>query len=210
MSLQPAWLNVVVRNQTHPTKMLLLETAINLIDEFGPQGFTVETLLETSKISKGSLYHHFHDFSDVIEQAQVARFSRTIEKDNAAMLDLLRGSVSRDDLLARLISVVKFSSGEDRKQFRADRATIVGLSRHSKKFAEALAVEQQRITDSLADIAREMQERGWIKKNLDPRAAATFVQAYTLGFVLNDITHDPIPFDTWVEVVSMALDSILT
>ena len=204
-----AWLNVGVRNQSHPTKMLLLETAIGLIDEFGPQGFTVETLLETSKISKGSLYHHFQDFSDVIEQAQVARFSRAIETDNAAMLDLLRGSASRDDLLQRLITVVKFSSGEERRQFRADRATIVGLSRHSKKFAEALAVEQQRVTDSLADIAREMQERGWVKKELDPRAVATFVQAYTIGLVLNDITLDPIPFDSWVGIVSKVLDSIL-
>ena len=190
--------------------MLLLETAISLIDEFGPQGFTVETLLEKSSISKGSLYHHFHDFSDVIEQAQVARFSRSIEKDNAAMLDLLRGSTSRDDLRERLLAVVKFSGGEERRQFRADRATIVGLSRHSKKFAEALATEQQRITDSIADIAREMQERGWMKKEIDPRAAATFVQAYTLGLALNDITQDPIPFDSWVTIVAGALDSILT
>lgn len=189
--------------------MLLLETAIKLIDEFGPQGFTVETLLETSRISKGSLYHHFHDFSDVLEQAQVLRFSRTIERDNAAMIETLMASTSRDDLLERLVRVVRFSSGVERAQFRSDRATIVGLSRHSKKFAEALAVEQQRITDSIADIAREMQERGWVRTDLDPRAIGTFVQAYTLGYVLNDITQDPVPFDDWVAVLSVVLGSVL-
>ena len=209
MSFRRAWLNVIVRNQSHPTKLLLLETAIALIDEFGPQGFTVETLLEKSSISKGSLYHHFHDFSDVIEQAQVARFSRTVTADTANMLDVLRGATSKDDLLSRLDGIMRFASGPARAQFRSDRATIVGLSRHSKKFAEALATEQQIVTDALADVAREMQERGWIRTDVDPRALATFVQAYSLGFVLNDITQDPIDFEAWIALLVAVWESLL-
>jgi AcrR family transcriptional regulator len=193
----------------HPTKALLLETAVSLIDEFGPQGFTVETLLETSKISKGSLYHHFHDFSDVIEQAQVARFSRYVDEDIALLVDLLRSSTSREDLQKKFALIVQGAGMPGREIARADRAAILGMARHSKKFAEGLAVEQQRVTDVLADIAREMQERGWINKDIDGAVVATFVQAYSMGFVLNDNTTNPISIEQWSSFISMMLSKIL-
>lgn len=192
----------------HPTKGLLLETAINLIDEFGPQGFTVETLLETSKISKGSLYHHFHDFSDVIEQAQVARFSRYVDQDIALLVGLLKSATSREDLEAKFSIIVQGAGLPGRDASRADRAAILGMARHSKKFSEGLAVEQQRVTDVLTDIAREMQERGWINKDLDAAVVATFVQAYSMGFVLNDITTNPISIDQWSAFISFMLRQI--
>lgn len=193
----------------HPTKGLLLETAISLIDEFGPQGFTVENLLESSKISKGSLYHHFHDFSDVIEQAQVARFSRYVDQDIMLLVGLLKSATSRDDLESKFALIVQGAGMPGRDASRADRAAILGMARHSKKFAEGLAVEQQRVTDVLADIAREMQERGWINKELDAGVLAVFVQAYSMGFVLNDITTNPISIDQWSSFISSMLGKVL-
>ena len=193
----------------HPTKGLLLDTAVALIDEFGPQGFTVETLLDNSKISKGSLYHHFHDFSDVIEQAQVARFSRYVDQDISLLVGLLKSATSREDLETKFSMIVQGAGLPGRDAARSDRAAILGMARHSKKFAEGLAVEQQRVTDVLTDIAREMQERGWINKDLDAAVVATFVQAYSMGFVLNDNTTNPISIERWSAFISLMLSKIL-
>jgi AcrR family transcriptional regulator len=193
----------------HPTKGLLLDTAVSLIDEFGPQGFTVETLLEMSKISKGSLYHHFHDFSDVIEQAQVARFSRYVDQDIMLLVGLLKSATSREDLETKFSMIVQGAGLPGRDAARSDRAAILGMARHSKKFAEGLAVEQQRVTDVLTDIAREMQERGWINKDLDAAVLATFVQAYSMGFVLNDNTTNPISIERWSAFISLMLSKVL-
>ncbi len=203
-----AWLNSDVRT-VHPTKQLLLDTAISLIDEFGPQGFTVDNLLDASKISKGSLYHHFEDFHDVIEQAQVSRFARFVDEDIVVLTVLLSTATSREDLGQKFAEIVRTSSSPGRAEARADRASIVGLSRHSKKFADALAVEQQRLTDSLADLAREMQERGWIAADLDVVALATFVQAYSLGVVLNDVTEKPISVERWAVFIGRVLSQSL-
>lgn len=203
-----AWLNGDVRN-VHPTKQLLLETAVSLIDEFGPQGFTVDNLLDASKISKGSLYHHFEDFHDVIEQAQVSRFARFVDEDIQVLTALLTSAGSREELGQRFAQVVMSSAAPGRAEARADRASIVGLSRHSKKFADALAIEQQRLTDSLADVAREMQERGWINSDLDVVALATFVQAYSLGAVLNDVTEKPISVERWATFIGRVLSQSL-
>ncbi|MEN9553483.1 MAG: hypothetical protein RLY24_1078 [Actinomycetota bacterium] len=203
-----AWLNSDVRT-VHPTKQLLLDTAISLIDEFGPQGFTVDNLLDASKISKGSLYHHFEDFHDVIEQAQVARFARFVDEDIQVLTSLLTSASSREDLGQRFAEVVLGSASPGRAEARADRASIVGMARHSKKFADSLAIEQQRLTDSLADVAREMQERGWISADLDVVALATFVQAYSLGVVLNDVTEKPISVERWAVFIGRVLSQSL-
>lgn len=196
-----------VVSKMHPTKAHLLETTVRLIDEFGPQGFTVENLLEQSQISKGSLYHHFADFGDVIEQAQVVRFSRFIDEDIAMIFRVLSSSTSGSDMRERFESIVRETSKPERAHNRADRASIIGLAHHSKNFTQALSIEQQRITDAFADIAREAQEKGFIRKDVDPRVLATFVQAYSLGFALNDITSDPIAPEQWSKFIGELLSA---
>lgn len=196
--------------KTHPTKELLIQTAIDLIDEFGPQGFTVDVLLEKSKISKGSLYHHFADFGDVIEHAQVERFARSVDEDAKQLVGLLMSSTSAEDLLSKTHLIVSSATNPERAKVRLDRAAIIGGARHSAKFAEALSLEQERLTIAFADMIHELQNRGWVAQDVDPRAAATFIQAYSLGFVLNDISADPITTDAWSKVVESAIRAIFT
>lgn len=186
---------------THPTKTLLIETAIGLIDEFGPQGFTVDVLLDTSKISKGSLYHHFENFDDVIEQAQVARFARSVDIDVNQMTLILTDVNTQDELLERLSAIVANATLPDRRNVRFNRAEIIGHANHSVKYARSLAIEQQRLTDAFSDVIRELQERGWVDSAVDPVVGATFLQAYTLGFVLNDITQQPISDEAWQQFI---------
>ena len=193
----------------HPTKALLLDTAVELIDEFGPQGFTVETLLDKSSISKGSLYHHFEDFGDLIDQAQIKRFSRYIDQDIEVLSREFLASTSREDLRRRIRSIVLGAHGPQRASARADRAVIVGSSLHSEKFMRSLAVEQQRLTDAIADVLRELQERGHAEKVVAPRVAATFVQAYSLGRILDDVADSPIGSEAWADVVMLALEGII-
>lgn len=193
----------------HPTKAILLETAVELIDEFGPQGFTVDVLLERSSISKGSMYHHFEDFHDVIETAQVARFSRFVRQDSEAMVRLFSRVRTREEMIDTFEGVVRATSGPERAAARLDRATIVGLSKHSKKFAEALAKEQQIQTDALTDVARELKERGLINSGVNPHILAVFVQAYSFGRVLDDVSEAPLTEEEWSKFIVNVLRSIL-
>jgi len=187
---------------THPTKTHLLETAIGLIDEHGAHGFTVDGLLEKSKISKGSLYHHFTDFGDVIEQAQVMRFARSVDEDAAQLISVLSSATSADDLFSRIDLILNVTTQPERSQSRIDRSEIIGIAAHSEKFAKALGVEQQRLTAAFADMIYELQNRGWIRSDLNPQVIATFLQAYSLGYVLNDISAEPVAAQEWMKMVA--------
>jgi len=72
-----------------------------------------------------------------------------------------------------------------------------------------LAVEQQRLTDALADLIREAQAKGWGSTDFDPHVIAVFVQAYTLGRVLDEISESPIDNDQWVALIDHVVSASL-
>ena len=194
---------------THPTKVHLTEAASTLIDEFGSQGFTVEQLLEKSNISKGSLYHHFEDFHDVIMQAQVSRFARYVEDDITALTNVLLAASSREDMFGRLDLISRATHDPARSVRRADRIEILAGSRHSEKMKNALAPTQARLTGAIADLVREMQAKEFVSEDLDPAAVAVFIQAYSLGLIVNDVSNEPIDLEEWHAMISRMTRGLL-
>ena len=202
------WLNRGVRD-IHPTKVHLTETAATLIDEFGSQGFTVEQLLETSNISKGSLYHHFEDFHDVIMQAQVQRFARYVEEDIAALTNALLASTSREDMFGRLDLISRATHDPARSVRRADRIEILAGARHSEKMKNALGPTQARLTGAIAVLVREMKVKEFVSEDLDPGSVAVFIQAYSLGLIVNDVSNEPIDMEKWHTMISRMTRGLL-
>ena len=193
----------------HPTKVHLTEAAATLIDEFGSQGFTVEQLLETSNISKGSLYHHFEDFHDVIMQAQVLRFARYVEDDITALTNVLLAASSREDMFGRLDLISRATHDPARSGRRADRIEILAGARHSEKMKNALAPTQARLTGAIADLVREMKAKEFVSENLDPASVAVFIQAYSLGLIVNDVSNEPIDLEEWHAMISRMTRGLL-
>ena len=194
---------------THPTKVHLTEAAATLIDELGSQGFTVEQLLEKSNISKGSLYHHFEDFHDVIMQAQVLRFARYVEEDIAALTNVLLASTSREDMFGRLDQISRATHDPARSGRRADRIEILAGARHSEKMKNALGPTQARLTGAIADLVREMKAKEFVSENLDPGSVAVFIQAYSLGLIVNDVSNEPIDLEEWHAMISRMTRGLL-
>ena len=186
----------------HPTKVHLIEVAAVLIDEHGSQGFTVEQLLEKSNISKGSLYHHFEDFHDVIRQAQVMRFARCVEEDIQALTAVLLVSSSREDMFDRLDLISRATHDAARSVRRADRIEILAGARHSEKMKNALAPTQARLTVAIADLVREMKTKNFVSEDLDSTAVAVFIQAYSLGLIVNDVSNEQVDLEKWHSLIS--------
>ena len=193
----------------HPTKVHLTEAASSLIDEFGSQGFTVEQLLEASNISKGSLYHHFEDFHDVIMQAQVVRFARYVEEDITALTNVLLAATSREDMFGRLDIISRATHDPARSVRRADRIEILAGARHSEKMKNALGPTQARLTGAISDLVREMKAKEFVNQELDPSAVAVFIQAYSLGLIVNDVSSEPIDLDKWHAMISRMTRGLL-
>ena len=193
----------------HPTKQTLIMTAVGLLEANPTAETTSEQILEVSGISKGSLYHHFEDFSELMEYAHVFIFTREVEKSIAAMNMMLLQSKTREDLVGFLSKVTRRSQSPDMKSLRNFRLVTVAKTVTNLRLRKFLAEEQLRLTGALADLYREAQERGWANPALNPTTVAIFVEAYTMGKVVDEIATTHMDPEDWYSIVDQTIEKIL-
>ena len=195
----------------HPTKEKLIETMAELMNERALHEIQVDDVLRESNISKGSLYHHFENFEDLTEAALIARFSNSVDRSIELVAGAIHEAKSADEFLEKIIYVTTVTQGPERAQFRLERARVIGLSVNSPKLAKLLETEQDRLTEAMTDVVREGQVKGWVSDKFDPKTIAVFMQAYTLGRVIDDVAtnNGSVNADDWNDVINTAVKSLL-
>jgi AcrR family transcriptional regulator len=193
----------------HPTKRALIETVLDQLKTTKPADLTSELILEKSGISKGSLYHHFEDFDDLIETAQVIRYAAYVDQSIHLLTKVFQTAKNRDDMVAELKKVTRFTQSPELMPQRMDRATSISLANSNPRMLKKMNAEQDRLNEALIDIFREARDRGWISKEVDLHAGALFIQAYTLGIIINDVSGKKVEPEAWNELIDMFLERII-
>ena len=197
-----------VRQSEHPTRTLLIDTSTRLIEQFGPTGFTVEMLLQESGISKGSLYHHFRDFTDVLEESMVSTYLKSVEEDLAVLEWMVRENHSPEQLRETLLSIVRISTTENRAAQRMRRVHLLSMSDHGTESMKAkLAFHQSQSIHNLAKVLKMAQEMNVVKSEFDPVALSGVVLALVFGRVLSDVSETPIPDEIWTPTIMAFLET---
>lgn len=203
---------MILARSIHPTKEKLIATMVSLMDDRALTSIQVDDVLRESNISKGSLYHHFENFDDLVEVTLIARFAAGVDLSIELVAGAVNGAKSAKELVEKIIEVTTFTQGRERAKFRMERARVIGLSVNSPKLLNALEREQDRLTTAMADLVREGQEKGWVSKTFDAKTIAVYLQAYTLGRVVDDVASKDNKIDPqdWSNVVVAALKALLT
>ena len=199
-----------VETAPHPTRVALIDVTTRLIAEYGTDGFTVEMVLSESGISRGSLYHHFEDFPDLVESALVEVNRAYVESSIELTAQALAAVTSKEEFLAAINLVTSTLHSEERFKARIDRVRMIALCADSPSFRQKFGEAQAELVDNLTEVIRDAQERGWARADFDPKALATFMSAYTIGVSLNDVSADPISFDAWNSLVREVVSRFVT
>jgi AcrR family transcriptional regulator len=193
---------------THPTRDKLLASVVVLLQTHLPQAITSEMVLKHSGISRGSMYHHFKDFAELVEVALVQAFAANVDRSIAALTAILVSAQKKADIYTGMAQVTAATQGAELKPIRFQRARLIAFSEDNPRLAHALAVEQQRLTDAITDLVREAQMRGWMNKEFDPQAAAVLIQAYTLGKIVDDIALVPMSDAAWNSLINRLIERV--
>jgi AcrR family transcriptional regulator len=194
---------------THPTKIALLEAGRALAEEHGLYGYTVEMLLDSSGISKGSLYHHFSDFMDFVESVQVEIFAESVRVDIDNAKEAFERATSKEDFRRFILAVVGSAFLPDRPDLRLLRASMVGATRGREEYRARLGAEQLRLREMLADVIIQAQNRGWVRPEVDPDTGAVFMLAYSFGLVIDEVTGKPVDPQGWQDLVMAFMDRVM-
>jgi AcrR family transcriptional regulator len=193
----------------HPTKEALIATVVTLLDTHPLESITSEQVLEISKISRGSMYHHFEDFSDLIEEAQVRRYAAYVDQSIVLLSSIVHDVTSRDEMVKQVRFVTTVTQSDGVKENRFERLVALAKGVRSPRMQAILGVEQERLTEMIADLYREVLKKGWGNPSLDPRSIAVLIQAYSLGKVVDDVTDTHMDGEKWDHLINTILETVL-
>jgi AcrR family transcriptional regulator len=205
-------LNAVTTGQgtrpRHPNAQRLLDVTIELLDTTPLEQISLATVLELSGVSNGSLYYHFDDFRDLVEQAAVERFTQGLNDSISAIAELL-DCTDAADFRQRVEHIILVFHDQDRRPFRMARLDTLGALATHPRLAERIGRAQEAATHKQGEYYAEFQRRGWLRNDLDPMALSAFMTATFLGRIVDDITMNPVDPAEWNNVVLTAFRAIL-
>jgi hypothetical protein len=112
-------------------------------------------------------------------------------------------------MLRGIKEVTRVTQSDRLKTHRLERVTALAKAGHSQRMKENLAIEQDRLTEALADLFREVVNRGWGNAALDPISVAVLIQAYTMGKIVNDFAEHPMEPDRWLYLIDSVLEDLI-
>lgn len=190
----------------HPTKRLLAETVVKMLDTKNSSEILAEEVLEVSGVSKGSMYHHFEDLQELVECAQVVRYAKWIDASIEFLTNQVATARTQNELRSALKVLTEITQKDERRNARAERASALAACFENPRMAKQMGTETERLTDAIADVTDEVKNKGLFRSDLNSKVLATFIQAYTLGKIVNDYNPSGVNEDEWVDFIMNITD----
>ena len=182
-----------------------------MIGEVGLEQVDVAEILRRAEVTTGALYHHFHDVPHLLDEAMARRYPAGALESLAMIRHGLETATTLAEYQAFLGTVTEVSQSPENRDRRMERAHYLALaSRRGTPLHEVIAQQQADITAEFTEVMADIQERGWLRRDLTPKAVAVFVQAYTLGRIIDDITDDPVDPAEWNRLIMTVMSEALS
>lgn len=188
----------------------ILAAAIEVLETEGEAALRVVTIAEQAEAVPGLINHHFGGRDGLVAEAQRQRFAGASEKDQQRLAKLVGRDPSRDEFLGALTALTRDIASRRRASVRLARTAMVGAAHGRPQLLEELSVTATEVTAGLTAIIQKAQLAGFVRLDLDPRAIATFIQAYSFGLVLADLDTQRPSAAEIEQAISVAVEGFLT
>jgi len=195
--------------RTRDTRERVLDIVLEQLEDGGESAVRMDDLRDRSGVSIGSIYHHFGDRDGVIAAAQLRRFARYAEAEIAALSHIVERSRDVAEFRRWIRQLTVRTASAVRVAVRWGRIGVLGSTIGRPGLQAEVRAVQTRLTDEFQAHVAQGQARGFFRSDLDPRAVAAFIEAYSLGLVLNDLDEHAVDERAWEQVVWAVLDSLI-
>lgn len=193
----------VPRPRGDSVRQALIDAYKRLLESVSPSQITTARLLEEAGVARGTLYQHFPSAEALLQSTLVDLFARRAEQNIALLKQAVSQSKTREEFIAALRYVTELSQSSAHHRDRLDRIRLVAHTENSPTFQAAIAREQERLTETLVWVVKKGQRRGWVRTDLAPRPLAVFVQAYTLGRIIDELSERRMRPADWTRLINV-------
>jgi len=191
------------------TRTRILEAAMLAISENGEGAIRVQKIAESVGVREPSVYHFFKNREELVEAAHIERYRRS-------HLEMVRpfqaGAALADNaedfrrIVKKILSLVYSAERED---IRSTRMSVLGAAQTSPKIAEAIREINFEVFSKVAEVFATAQEKNWIRKEVDPLAAAYWINGQILGRVMAEMDKERVDLDKWNQISETAVSYFL-
>lgn len=187
----------------------LLEVTISELDRVGLAEVDIESLLRKSKISKGSLYHHFGSKNGLLAAAEAQQYMKYLKREGETFRKLIEDCKSKQKFIDLVAAVMKITRLEANIDFRKKRVRAIAMSFNDENLAQVLKNAQIEVTEYLAGSFQIAKDRGWVKPDTDLMALSYWIQGVFIGHIVLNITEQTEHEEAWGQVAFQALQPFL-
>ena len=201
--------------EMHKTRKLLLETTIREISHRETSSISSEEILEMTGISRGSLYHHFSDYSDLVETAQFLIVKRYITSTSQMALAAVRDNEDPQAAIKAIDAVIENAHSMKMIQpsfsirVRTLRLELLVASLTRPQLRAQVQEFQDLLTETWMETIEICKSRGWADADTDPRTGSILIQSSFFGRTLDDFASEKMDLACWTTSIQRMLHRML-
>lgn len=197
-----------VATEDHPTKRRLVDETTRRIMDDGIEAVDVDEVLTAVGVTQGSLYHHFGSVNGLLIAGLLNAFETAVRESEAWSIALKDECRSAREARDRLHQIIDVSQVRERRVMRSVRLHALSMARNQPELGEKVAQLQAGVTETMTEVIREFQKRGWTRPEVDPRALAVLIQSMNLGRIVDDVVDDDHRVEpaAWIALYNDVLD----
>ena len=191
----------------HATAQKLVDTVIEMLKTTSYNNIKSENVLLRSGISRGPMYHHFENFEDLIETAQIQIYKgfagEVIEELVSAVNSIDDPAVARTQFETALVTRSTLISDNNLRQ----RVGIIHNAASIESLRERLSKTQESLTLEWIKAYQLCLDKGWADPKIDARAVAILMQSTFIGRVIDNLSKEHMKPELWLQAMLRLFDS---
>lgn len=163
----------------------------------GEAAVRVQEISANSKVSIGSIYHHFGDRDGLIRATYISSFRNAIQGDVDRVKKFMERMTSAKEMAEHYDEMLAFLHHHFEKFPARDRANAVGSTVGRPLLKDAMVAVQTELITGLTEVMTLLKSRGVLKPHLDPRATAVMTLGMLHGRVMAELDANPVSDEMW-------------
>ena len=195
------------RTVAQDSRQGLIDAALDIIVANGIDALRIEDVCERVGVTKGSLYWHFQDRQGLIREALFEQLRRLSAEQIEALDEAIDSGASRDEYLMRVAGTLVDPFDPEEAEARWQRWEMLATTRRDPELRDVMADLQRRHQRYLVSIMSKAQERGILRRDVDPAAVAAAINALALGSNnLSFLAEDGPTPEAWNGLILLLID----
>ena len=181
------------------TRSRILNAAIEMMETGGESSVRLSVIAEALGIKEPSIYHHFTNRTELVNAAYIEWYWQCLKTDVPveAMMILVD---TQEDYVRALRKTMEWSYMPERHQARAIRLSVLGAAQRNSELAAAINDLNRKFLATIADSVLVAQQKGWVRKDLDPMATAYWLHGQIIGRTVAEMDLGQVDLAQWDKV----------